>query len=191
VTEYSYDAASRLIGQTFKNGGAVLGTLSYGYDAAGNRLQTGGSWARTGIPSALGGATYNAANHQVTFGSQTQTFDLNGNLTSDGSTTYTWDPRNRLTGLTRPGLTATFEYDPLGRRTRKVINGTETKFHYDGPNPVQELAGAAVVANLLTGLGVDEFFSRTDAGGTRSHLTDLLHDRGAERQCRDAGRAHV
>jgi RHS repeat-associated protein len=180
VTEYSYDAASRLVGQTFKNGAAVLGTLSYGYDAAGNRLQTGGSWARTGIPSALSGATYNAANHQVTFGSQTQTFDLNGNLTSDGTTTYTWDPRNRLTGLTRPGLTATFEYDPLGRRTRKVINGTETKFHYDGVNPVQELSGAAVVANLLTALGIDEFFSRTDAGGTRSHLTDILGSTIAE-----------
>jgi YD repeat-containing protein len=116
----------------------------------------------------------------VTVGSQTQTFDLNGNLTGDGTTTYTWDPRNRLTGLTRPGLTAAFEYDPVGRRTRKVINGTETKFHYDGVNPVQELSGVAVVANLLTGLGVDEFFARTDAGGTRSHLTDILGSTIAE-----------
>jgi YD repeat-containing protein len=35
VTEYSYDAASRLTGLTYKNGSTVLGTLTYSYDAAG------------------------------------------------------------------------------------------------------------------------------------------------------------
>lgn len=36
-----------------------------------------------------------------------------------------------------------------------------TNFVYDGLNPVQEKAGATVTANLLTGLGIDEFFQRT------------------------------
>jgi RHS repeat-associated protein len=45
---------------------------------------------------------------------------------------------------------------------------------YDGVNPVQEKAGATVTANLLTGLGIDEFFTRTDSVGVRSLLPDVL-----------------
>ena len=44
----------------------------------------------------------------------------------------------------------------------------------DGINPVQELTGSTPKANLLTGLGVDETFSRTDASGARRLLTDAL-----------------
>jgi RHS repeat-associated protein len=39
---------------------------------------------------------------------------------------------------------------------------------------VQELAGGTPTANLLTGLGVDEFFTRTDSTGGRTYLTDAL-----------------
>ena len=41
-------------------------------------------------------------------------------------------------------------------------------------NPVQELTGSTPKANLLTGLGVDETFSRSDASGARRLLTDAL-----------------
>jgi len=181
VTEYSYDAASRLVGQTFKNGGTTLGALTYGYDASGSRVSTGGIWARTGLPSTVASATYDAANQQTAFAGATQTFDLDGNLTGDGTNTYTWDARNRLASLSGPSLSASFAYDPLGRRTSKTINGTETRFHYDALTPVQEITSAGgVIANLLTGAGIDEYFARADAGGTRSHLTDLLGSTVAE-----------
>jgi YD repeat-containing protein len=58
VVESSYDAASRLTGLTYKHGINVLGTLTYTYDAAGQRIAVGGSWARTGLPAALASATY-------------------------------------------------------------------------------------------------------------------------------------
>jgi RHS repeat-associated protein len=45
---------------------------------------------------------------------------------------------------------------------------------YDGANPVQELSGSTVTANLLTGLGVDERFTRTDSSATANFLTDAL-----------------
>jgi YD repeat-containing protein len=60
-TEYTYDPASQLTGLTYTAGSTVLGTLTYAYDAAGNRAGVGGTWARTGQPSATSG-TYNAAN---------------------------------------------------------------------------------------------------------------------------------
>lgn len=101
-TEYTYDAASQLTAITYRKGAAVLGNLTYAYDAAGQRTQIGGSYARTGLPSGVASATYNAANQQAAFGRQSQTFDLNGNLTSDGNNTYTWNARNELVSMTGP-----------------------------------------------------------------------------------------
>jgi RHS repeat-associated protein len=64
------------------------------------------------------------------------------------------------------GLTASFGYDALGRRRTKTVNATQTDALYDGLNPVQE--------GVLPGLGLDEFFTRTDAAGLRAFLTDSL-----------------
>jgi RHS repeat-associated protein len=173
VTEYAYDAASRLTGLTYKLSGTPIGMLTYSYDASGNRTVVGGTWARVGLPAALTSATYNAANQQTAFAGTTQTLDLNGNLTSDGTLTYTWDARDRLASLSG-GATASFQYDPLGRRTSKTINSTQTGFLYDGLNPVQELSGSTPTANLLTGLGIDEFLARTDSTTTRTYLSEAL-----------------
>jgi YD repeat-containing protein len=53
VIEYTYDAASRVTGLAYRKNTTTLGTLSYTYDAAGNRLGVGGTWARTALPPAL------------------------------------------------------------------------------------------------------------------------------------------
>ncbi|MFQ5683979.1 MAG: RHS repeat-associated core domain-containing protein [Candidatus Binatia bacterium] len=60
--------------------------------------------------------------------------------------------------------------------------GTEkSRRHYqyayginDGVNPVQETDGVNVLANILTGLGIDEVFTRTDAAGASNFLADAL-----------------
>lgn len=152
--------------------------MTYTYDAAGNRIRTGGAFARTTIQPALSTVSYNANNQQTTFGTNTETYDLNGNLatvTDAGNTaTYTWNVRNQLTGISNTGFSASFTYDSFGRRTGKTVQGTTTNFVYDGLNPVQEKAGATVTANLRTGLGIDEFFTRTDGVGSRALLTDAL-----------------
>jgi RHS repeat-associated protein len=176
--EYLYNAASELTTVTYKKGTTTLGTLTYTYDLAGNRIKTGGTFARSGLPLALGTTSYNANNQQTLFGTNTETYDLNGNLatvTEAGvTTTYTWNVRNQLTGISNPGFSAIFTYDSFGRRTGKTINATTTNFVYDGLNPVQEKNGATVTANLLTGLGIDEFFTRTDGVGVRALMTDAL-----------------
>jgi len=155
-----------------------MATRSHTYDAAGNRIKTGGSFARSGLPPALATTTYNANNQQTMFGASTETYDLNGNLatvTEAGiTTTYSWNARNQLTGISNPGFSALFTYDSFGRRTGKTILGTTINFVYDGLNPVQEKSGSTVTANLLTGLGIDEFFQRTDGVGARALLTDAL-----------------
>jgi len=70
------------------------------------------------------------------------------------------------------GNTASFTYDPFGRRATKSI-GTSSTFLYDGANPVQEVIGGTNTANSLMG-GLDEVFQRTDSGGVRNFLTDAL-----------------
>ena len=171
-TEYAYDAASRLTGLTYKLGAATLGDLTYTYDAASQRTKVGGTWARTLIPSAVPSATYDAANQQTAFNGQTLTYDLNGNLTGDGTNTYTWNARNQLASIAGP-TPASFVYDSLGRRQRKTVNGTITDFVYDGLNPVKEAIGATTV-NLLTGLGIDEYLTRTTGGTTEYFLSEAL-----------------
>jgi len=175
LVEYAYDAASRITGITYKQGSTVLGDLTYSYDKAGNRTKIGGSFARTGLPQAVASATYNAANQMLTFGSQSLAYDDNGNLTSDAGNTYTWSARNQLAAI-GGGVSASFVYDGLGRREKKTIGSSTTEFLLDGVNPVQETSGATVLANILPGLGIDEFFTRTDvvAGTTSYFLPDAL-----------------
>ena len=101
------------------------------------------------------------------------TYDLNGNLTSDGLHTYSWDARNQLISIDSGGA-ATYAYDPLGRRITKNISGVaSTSFLYDGWNPVQGISGGSPTANLVTG-GVDEYFTRADSSGASYLLTDAL-----------------
>ncbi|MBK8274269.1 MAG: RHS repeat-associated core domain-containing protein [Nitrospira sp.] len=78
------------------------------------------------------------------------------------------------TDSTATGFAVSFSYDAFGRRTGKTVQGVTTNFLYDGLNPVQEKNGATVTANLLTGLNIDEFFTRTDGVGVRALLPDAL-----------------
>jgi RHS repeat-associated protein len=174
VGTYGYDVANRLTSLTYTFGQTAVGSLTYTYDAAGNRTSVGGTWARTGLPAALASATYDAANRIATRSGTAFSYDPNGNLASDGLTSYAWNARNQLSGLSG-GVSASFAYDAFGRRRGKTIAGATTNFLYDGMNFVQELtSGGTPIANLLIGLGVDETFARTDATGTSMLLNDAL-----------------
>jgi RHS repeat-associated protein len=173
VVEYAYDDDARLTGLTYKQGMSTLGTLTYGYDANGQRTTVGGTYARSNLPAALSSSTYDDANQVTSLGGTSFTYDDNGNLTSDGTRSYTWNARDQLASLTGP-VNGSFAYDAVGRRRSKTIASTTTQFLYDGLNPVQELASGTPTANLLTGLELDEFFTRTDGAGVRNYLTDAL-----------------
>jgi RHS repeat-associated protein len=64
-------------------------------------------------------ASINNLNQITNLSGQAYTHDANGNLTSDGARTYSWDAENRLVGITyvaQPGKATAFTYDGLGRR---------------------------------------------------------------------------
>jgi len=172
-TTYGYDQDSELTGLTYKSGSTTLGNLTYSYDLDGRRTSIGGTYARTGLPAAVSSASYNQDNQLTQWGSSALTYDLDGNLTNDSTNTYTWNARNQLASI-NSGTTASFQYDAFSRRQTKTIFGTSTSFLYDAINPVQELAGEAVSANLVTSLAVDEILSRADSAGARYFLADGL-----------------
>ena len=175
MATYSYDNDSRLAGITYKSGSTTVGSPSYTYDAAGRRTGVSGSLISVNIPSAISSASYDAANELTNWAGAPFSYDANGNLTADGANKYVWDARNHLSSMTTStgSPLGSFTYDPFGRRTGKTVTGTTTGFLYDGANAVQELSGSTPTANLLTGLGVDEIFTRTDSS-TSTFLTDAL-----------------
>jgi RHS repeat-associated protein len=173
VAEYGYDDDSRLTGLTYKQGMSTLGTLTYAYDVVGRRTHMGGTYARTSLPAALASAGYDDAKQIATFGGVSFAYDDNGNLTSDGTRSYTWNARGRLAAVSG-AASASFLYDAIGRRREKTVSATTAKFLYDGSNLVQELSGTTPITNLLTGLSVDEIFAREMGSGTTTPLVDAL-----------------
>jgi RHS repeat-associated protein len=132
------------------------------------------------LPDPVTSAQYDIANRQLQFGNNAMAYDPNGNLTtltnSIGVTNFTWDARNRLKDFVSLTTSGSFTYDVFGRRARKTIGGQSTQYLYDGANPIQEHAAASVQANILGGLEIDEFFSRSDVTSARTsyYLSDAL-----------------
>ncbi len=113
--------------------------------------------------------------------------DEKGNMTSVtnscGTTTYTWDVRNRLVGINGfnaqcSPLTASFKYDALGRRIQKIITRTDTvtdtMYLYDGLDIIQEKQNGVVSANYIRTLNIDEPLVRLTPNASRFYQTDAL-----------------
>ena len=167
---YTYDADAQLVNLVYTKGGTALGNLAYDYDQAGRVIRTSGALARTGLPSALSQGLYDANNRLTQWGAAALTYDDNGNMTSDGTNAYGWNVRDQLASVSG-GNSASFLYDGKGRRRQGPAG---RGYFYDGINPVAELTGSTVTARNLAGLGIDEYFARTDSTGTYSLLTDRL-----------------
>ncbi|MGC8989662.1 MAG: RHS repeat domain-containing protein [Verrucomicrobiia bacterium] len=112
---------------------------------------------------------------------ETFTHDADGNLTSDGRWTYSWDGENRLVQMIRDTDSPAgarqklvFEYDHQDRRIRKQFftsnNGwqeqTDTVYLYEGWNPAGELNANASNASVRTYVwGTDLSGTMQGAGG--------------------------
>ncbi len=181
VVLYSYDTASRLTNITYQ--GSTTNKIEYGYWPDGSRYSQNSALAAYLLPSAVASATYNAANQQLTFGSYTNKYDLNGNVTnihnSAAATTnrIVWNARNQITNLAG-SVTARFLYDGLGRRITRVVGSTTERYHYDGLDiMLQKSSSGTVQTRYFRGLGIDEPWQRLDVGGAgtnRSYLADAV-----------------
>jgi RHS repeat-associated protein len=169
--EYTYDPLYQL---TQVAQGATT-TESYSYDAVGNRLSS------LGVSS----YSYNSSNELTSTSAAAFTYDNNGNtLTkadSTGTRNYTWDFENRLASVVLPGTggTATFKYDPFGRRIQKAFTQnsttTLTNYLYDGSTVIEEVdANGSELGRYAQGAGIDEPLAELRSGTTGYYEQDGL-----------------
>ncbi len=118
-----YDNLNRL-----NTGNGAYGTLIYGYDANGNRnTETlNGTNTTFNIASSSNRLVSLSGGININY-----SYDANGNLTSDGTHTYTYDNTNRLASVTTSSGTDTYQYNALGERVEKTVGSTTTVYVYD------------------------------------------------------------
>jgi RHS repeat-associated protein len=146
--EISYDPVERL--QTWTDNLSGTGpdvTTTLGYNPANQiitRTRDNDAYAFTDFANATTNYSPNGLNQYASVGGTSFTYDLNGNLTADGLTSYTYDSENRL--LTATGThSATLTYDPLGRLFQIVSGSATTQFLYDGDELVGEYNGSGAL----------------------------------------------
>ena len=123
-------------------------------------------------------------------------YDANGNMTKKTAggavTSYVYNIEDRLTevwnGEVGSGsLTASYYYDPFGRRLWKEVGGTRTYFHYADEGLVAELDASGNVTKsygykpgstwttdpLFMKIGSDYYFYQNDHLGTPQKLTAI------------------
>ena len=126
-------------------------------------------------------------------------YDLNGNLTNDGTFSYVWDALNRLIAVNSgEEAVSGYYYDALNRRIRKTVGSTNTDFIYSGwrcfedrnPNGGEESSTDTPIIQYLWGIYLDEVLqittlvpittgsgetAKTYDAGTYYPLQDLLY----------------
>jgi len=168
IGTFGFDNANQLTSISYMNGSTTVGTLGYGYDLGGRRTSMTGTLAGFVPPTAVSSLTYDGTNRLASWAGTPLSYDLNGNITGFGSTTYTWNARNQLTATSSGG--ASFGYDALGRRVSATVSGVTTPYLYDGHNP------AMISTNqMLAGSGLDEIYAQINSSGTTSYLRDGLN----------------
>ena len=126
------------------------------------------------------------------------TYDVDGNLLSDGRWTNTWDAENRLISMTSLSgapsgsqLQLQFAYDYMGRRIQKIVSTNSTgtnyigeytnKYAYDGWNCLATMNPSLVLSNSLM-WGSDLSGSQQGAGGV-SGLIKVAYYGAATTNC--------
>lgn len=133
---YAYDEAGRLASETDFNGR----TLSYEHDAA------GGLTARTNGAGETLHFVRDALGRVVEQGAATLSYDAAGGLVRavnpDAEVVLERDALGRVLSETVNGRTASYAYDAVGRRTRRVTpSGVTSKWTYDPAGRPVELRG--------------------------------------------------
>ena len=134
ASTFGYDGLDRLTSATYP-GGLGLTDEAYAYDPLGNREDP--------VDPALW--EYDANNRITASPGLTYGHDADGNLTSrsDGAV-LTYNEDNRLTGFSLGSTTASYTYDPFGRRIGKSVNGVATWYLWAGTRLVGEYDAGGV-----------------------------------------------
>jgi RHS repeat-associated protein len=178
TTAYTYDPVSRLasLADHLANPATDV-TTAFSYNPAGQiagKSRSNDLYAFDGYTTLSRSYATNGLNQYATAGPATFSYDANGNLTGDGTNSYTYDVENRM--LTGSGpLATTLQYDPLGRLWRISGTGKTRELVYDGDAMVLEYNGTTNLSRYVHGPGDDDpliFYQGFDLSNPRSLQAD-------------------
>jgi RHS repeat-associated protein len=121
-------------------------------------------------PAAAANVGYasNGLNQYTAVGGVAMSYDNRGNLTGDGTWTWTYDEANQLRTGVRAGVSVALAYDGEGRLRQETLNSSAvTQFLYDGADLVAEYGGTGTLLRRhVHGPGVDEPIVTYEGAGT-------------------------
>jgi RHS repeat-associated protein len=186
ATAYGFDTAGRLAAMEDSVGSAAGNSRSeFLYNPAGQlrrETRTNDAYAWTGSVALSRDYARNGQNQYtgtVSNGATSATFayDANGNLISDGTTSFVYDVENRLISASG-AKTANLIYDPLGRLFQVSSPATGvTRFLYDGDELVAEYDGSGILLRrYVHGDGDDDpLFWYEGAGFSQPRFPHVNH----------------
>ncbi len=159
--QYSYDAAGNRV-ELIKHKGEKDGQQikeTYSYDAGNRLLGLTREKEKDGLPVLVETVHYSYDNNGNRMSKEETKLDDDGRETE--ITYYSYDHENRLTNLEYTGdpdeediLSASFEYDGNGIRTKAVEGDKITRYYYDGLNVLFEKDAGGLTHKAYTrGLG--------------------------------------
>lgn len=157
----------RTLTDSWNGGGLTTNLTTNGAHQITGETLSNTSWEIKGA-GATQAYTPNNLNQYSNVAGTTYNYDGNGNLKSDGTFTYAYDEENRLRSATATGHTISYDYDPLGRRRAKTVDGLKTYFisNSDG-NEIAELSSTGARQRLYVyGGGVDDRIAMYSDGTT-------------------------
>jgi RHS repeat-associated protein len=185
ITQYDYDGLGRLAATRLNDStglcaadttsGYQCGTEArqdtLEYDAVGNL--TGGTMAGITV-----GAGYRNGNRDTTLRAVTHTFDLDGNVTANGSRQFYWGVEGHLDSVVAGTTTLSYQYYANGFLAKRLRNGALDRiFLWDGSQLLAELdSSGTVVYGEYVSMGTDAPFAYIKNSGSgisaSYHMTD-------------------
>ncbi|MCF6216302.1 MAG: hypothetical protein L3J58_09015 [Emcibacter sp.] len=175
ITSYSYhdDDALNTLSHNM-TGGADDVDWTYGFNKVNqltDKIMGGGAnlaFYKWGPQSTKNDAyTSNGLNQYSDVAGTSLSYDASGNLTGDGVWSYVYDVENMLLNASKPGVSASYLYDPLGRRSAKTVDTVLTSFLHDGVEEIADYnSSGTLLRRYVHGPGVDEYLVMYTGTGT-------------------------
>lgn len=165
-TAYEYDPSGRLTQVCYSAEKCAPDTkdyIRYAYDGSGNRTweqrPSGATWFGFGQGSEPVGSIGLPSRFPIDWPQiRANEHDADGNLRSDGTTTYTWNAAGKPVSSERDGVTTSYQHGGDGRRISQTTKGATTRFLWDplspqilASGPTRYVYGEGVVASAAAG----------------------------------------
>ncbi|HEX7281612.1 MAG TPA: RHS repeat-associated core domain-containing protein, partial [Vicinamibacterales bacterium] len=170
--DFSYDSLFRLTRETITEAGGTSATVSYGYDAIGNRISRSG-------PAGSITASFDANGRMLHSGTETFAYDAAGNLLTRngpaGLTSYQYDGLNQLVSAVSPTGQTQYAFNAMGHQVQKTDASGTTHYLVDpfgADNLSQVLREAGPSSTVEYVRAGNTLLSAQRAGGTSYYLHD-------------------